>query len=127
MRFEPRGRNSHSKSGPQNLSRQHMGPLRKMSPYPQEISHHRGSRIIKENWKANLINKESGLVRSLRQHLLSAWNYPPNASFNQSKNPFSCGLTLVPRLSANCSNNWRCSFVNLVGIATFTITSSSPR
>ena len=47
---------------------------------------------------------------------------PPSASFNQSRNPFSLGLTVVLKVVANCSNNSRCSFVSLEGISTLTIT-----
>ena len=109
---------------------------RGLSPRTEKVSHDRtkgaaeGDQIILNRdgikWRDYKTNKRTKCPLTDYCSLITS-NYPPSLSFNQSRNPFSCGLTEVPRLSASFSNSSLCSFVNLAGISTLISTNWSPR
>jgi hypothetical protein len=56
-----------------------------------------GSTRWKSLWTMSCLKKTGNQLSSVQ---------PPRVSFNQSKNPRSCGLTSLPKETASCSSSF---------------------
>lgn len=92
-----------------------------------------GYRAVQRSFEATVQKEEGSSLKSL-DAMTEAWGWTQDdlsylkTSLRRSKNPFSpCGMTSLPRVLPNSSNSWRCSGVSFFGVATYTVTSWSPR